>query len=200
VTGAVDQWLKGVFLPTVSMLVLSVLGILMVIPPVSVAAQTVLPKEMLRDVDVELNAPATYRPNNAQPNIPDAPQPQSAKVRVVDKKFVAAMASLAGSETLRFTTHKLVLDHEYAAGAPWVTSVPSNRQFVAKYAAIYAAELLVTYELKKAHSWLPGDRTIRNFWFAYPTVMGTIHVKNGIRSIRTQAPGGCSAAECELQQ
>ena len=140
------------------MLVLSVLGILMVIPPVSVAAQTVLPKEMLRDVDVELNATATYRPNNAQPNIPDAPQPQSAKVRVVDKKFVA------------------------------------------KYAAIYAAELLVTYELKKAHSWLPGDRTIRNFWFAYPTVMGTIHVKNGIRSIRTQAPGGCSAAECELQQ
>lgn len=195
-TGVLHRWLKGVFLRTASFFALAVVAILTFIQPVSVAAQAELPEEVLRDV--ERNAPITDQ-SDAQPNLPPAPLRQSLKVRVVDKKFVAAMASLGGSEALRFTTHKLVLDHEYAAGAPWVTNVPSNQQFVAKYAAIYAAELLVTYELKKAHSWLPGDREFRKFWFAYPGVMETIHVKNGIRSIRTPAPGGCSAAECELQ-
>jgi hypothetical protein len=41
-----------------------------------------------------------------------------------------------------------VLDHEFAAGAPWVTRVPSTQHLVVKYAAVYAAELLVAYELK----------------------------------------------------
>lgn len=132
---------------------------------------------------------------------PDAPTPRKARVtdKVIDKKFIAVMAALGGAETLRFTTHKLVLDHEFAAGAPWVTSVPPNQHLVAKYAAIYAAEVLVTYELKKPHSWLPGDKVIRKLWWAYPATMAPIHIKNGIRSIRTQAPSGCPVAECEEQ-
>lgn len=140
------------------------------------------------------------------PVLPDAPAPQTVKVevkdrveaRVIDKKFIAVMAALGGAETLRFTTHKLVLDHEFAAGAPWVTSVPENQHLVAKYAAIYAAELLVAYELKKPHSWLPGDKYVRRFWWVYPATMVPIHIKNGVRSIRTQPPS-CPVDECESQ-
>ncbi|MGB6385235.1 MAG: hypothetical protein WBD25_21435 [Terriglobales bacterium] len=131
-------------------------------------------------------------------SFPDAPAPQRGRVRVkvIDKKFVVVMAALGGAESLRFTTHKLVLDHEFDAGAPWVTSVPPNQHLVVKYAGIYAAELVVAYELKKTHSWLPGDKVIRKFWWAYPVAMLPIHIKNGVRSIRTQAPS-CPVAECE---
>jgi len=145
----------------------------------------------------EIQPTTNYLPVVATPvSLPDAPNPQ--RVKVIDKKFIAVMGALGGAETLRFTTHKLVLDNELAAGAPWVTSVPSNQHLVAKYAAIYAAELLVAYEIKKPHSWLPGDRIIRKFWWAYPAAMVPIHVKNGVRSIRTQAPS-CPVDECESQ-
>jgi hypothetical protein len=69
---------------------------------------------------------------------------------------------------------------------------------VAQYSGVYAAELLVAYELKKPHSWLPGDRVIRKLWWAYPAAMVAIHVKNGIGNIRTQGPGGCTSMECEM--
>ena len=121
----------------------------------------------------------------SQDTPPNAPVPQ----KVIDKKFIAAVAVLGGAETLRLTTHKLVLDNEFAAGAPWVTSVPSGPHMVAKYGGIFAAELLVAYELKKPHDWLPGDRVIRKLWWAPPAVLAIIHIKNGIRSIRTQGPG-----------
>jgi hypothetical protein len=133
----------------------------------------------------------------AQPvSLPDAPAPQH---RVIDKKFIAVMAALGGAESLRFTTHQLVLVHEFAAGAPWVTSVPQNHRLVAKYGAIYAAELLVTYELKKPHSWLPGDKVIRKLWWVYPAAMAPIHIMNGVRSIRTQAPSSCPVELCQQQ-
>jgi hypothetical protein len=143
----------------------------------------------------------SYTPAVVPPvSLPDAPAPQKARVRskVIDKKFVVVMAALGGAESLRFTTHKLVLDHELDAGAPWVTSVPPNQHLVAKYAGVYAAELLMAYELKKPHSWLPGDKVIRRFWWAYPAAMVPIHIKNGVRSIRTQAPS-CPVDECGAQ-
>ena len=55
--GAVHHWLEGVFLPTASLLVLAVLGILTVSQPFSVAAQIDLPEGTFHNVDVELNAP-----------------------------------------------------------------------------------------------------------------------------------------------
>jgi hypothetical protein len=101
-------------------------------------------------------------------SLPDAPVPQRAEVKVngkvVDKKFIAVMAALGGAESLRFTTHKLVLDHEFAAGAPWVANFPANPHLVARYAAIYAAELLAAYELKKPHSsGFPAIKSSQNF-------------------------------------
>jgi hypothetical protein len=170
----------------------------------SAIAETPLPSEAPRDAGSETHAPgassatiSTTVSTSPAYVLPDAPTPR--KARVADKKFIAVMAALGGAETLRFTTHKLVLDHEFAAGAPWVPSVPPNQHLVAKYAAIYAAEVLVTYEIKKPHSWLPGDKVIRKLWWAYPATMAPIHVLNGIRSIRTQAPSGCPVAECEEQ-
>ena len=139
------------------------------------------------------NQPMIITPTSVPPN---APTPQ----KVIDKKFIAVMAALGGSETLRFTTHKLVLDNEFAAGAPWVTSVPSGPSMVAKYGGIFAAEMLVAYELKKPHDWLPGGKVIRKLWWVAPAALVAIHIKNGVRSIRTQGPGGCtSVAECEGQ-
>lgn len=128
-------------------------------------------------------------------SLPQSPTPH----RVIDKKFIFVTGALGGAETMRFTTRKLVLDNEFAAGAPWVTHVPANRHLIEEYAGLYAAELLVAYEMKKPHSWLPGDRIIRKFWWAYPAAMTAIHIKNGIGNIRTQGPGGCTSVECATQ-
>ncbi len=127
------------------------------------------------------------------------PQQSSKLERVFDKKFFAVMGSLGAAESLRSTTRTLVLDHEFDAGAPWVTSVPSNRGIIAKDLALYSSEFLVAYELKKRHSWLPGDRIFRRLWWAYPAAMTAFHVKNAIGNIRTQGPGGCTSVECALQ-
>jgi hypothetical protein len=128
-------------------------------------------------------------------SLPDAPASQ----RVIDKKFIAVMSALGGAESLRFTSRKMVLDREFAAGAPWVTSVPANQHLVAKYAGLYAAEWLVAYEFKKPHSWLPGDKVIRKLRWVYPAAMVAIHIKNGVGNIRTQGPGGCTSVECAEQ-
>lgn len=128
-------------------------------------------------------------------SLPQARAPQ----RVIDKKFIFTMSVLGAAETVRFTSRKLVLDNEFAAGAPWVAHVPANSNLVAKYSALYAAELLAAYEMKKSHSWLPGDRIIRKFWWAYPAAMSFIHIKNGIGNIRMQGPQGCTSLECAEQ-
>ena len=183
-------------MPTARLLVSTSLVVLLVIA--AGKAESNLPNEVLREAPGEVNSNndsliVTVPP----PSLPDAPTPQ--KVKVIDKKFIFVMAALGGAETLRFTTHKLVLDNEFAAGAPWVTKVPANPHLVAKYGAIYAAELLVAYELKKPHSWLPGDKYIRKLWCLYPAAMAPIHIKNGVRSIRTQAPAECPPEYCQAQ-
>jgi hypothetical protein len=175
-------------------------------------AQINLPNEMLREVHsddhVDAHAEGPSESNDAglvpmytaatPVPLPDPADTRRVKSRVVDKKFIVIMGALGGAESLRFTTHKLVLEHEFAAGAPWVTSVPANQHLVVQYAAIYAAELLVAYELKKPHSWLPGDKVIRKFWWAYPAAMSVIHIKNGVGSIRTQPPS-CPVELCQAQ-
>jgi len=106
------------------------------------------------------------------------------------------MGALGGAESFRFASRKLVLDNEFSAGAPWVTRVPSNQQITIKDGALFMAEDLVAYEIKKQHSWLPGDRIIRKLWWAYPATMTTIHLKNAIGNVRTEGPGGCTSIEC----
>ena len=186
---------------TLSIVTLLFFPLLTLVVAPCVTAQSLSPVSMLNEALPEMNA-AAMGPIAPVAPLPDAPAPQLAKakmkVKIIDKKFIVTMAALGGAETLRFTTHKLVLDHEYAAGAPWVTSVPQNQHLIAKYSAIFAAELLVAYELKKPHSWLPGDKYIQKFWWAYPAVMTPIHIKNGVRSIRTQPPS-CPVEECGAQ-
>ena len=126
-------------------------------------------------------------------SLPATPQPQ----RVVDKKFIAVMGVLGTAEALRYSTRTLVVEHEADAGAPWITSRPSHPNLIAKDAAIYAAELLVAYEIKKPHAWLPGDRTIRKFWWLYPAAMASLHFKNATNNIRTTPPGGCDPSQCQ---
>jgi hypothetical protein len=187
-----DQTSKEIFVTIIRFLAPTLLVFFLSLSPA--LSQTLLSKEGPSDAAIEVTTPENYVPAMISPGaLPDAPNVEKSKVRVFDKKFVAVMAILGGAETLRYTTHKLVLDNEYAAGAPWVTSVPKNSHISAKYAGIFAAEMLVAYELKKPHDWLPGDRFIRKFWWLYPAVMTSIHVKNGVRSIRTTAPAG---SEC----
>jgi hypothetical protein len=136
----------------------------------------------------------------AAPFRSSSPAPQAKPERVFDKKFFAVMGSLGAAESFRFTSRTLVIEHEYAAGAPWVTRVPSNQGIVAKDLALYSGEFLVAYELKKSHSWLPGDRVVRKLWWVYPAVMTAIHIKNAVGNVRTQGPGGCTSVECAMQQ
>ena len=125
--------------------------------------------------------------------LPATPQPQ----RVIDKKFIAAMGALGAAEGMRYSTRTLVVENEADAGAPWITSVPSHPDLIAKGLAIYAAELLLAYEIKKPHAWLAGDRTIRKFWWLYPGAMATLHFKNATNNIRTTPPGGCDPSQCQ---
>jgi len=126
---------------------------------------------------------------------PSQPKPE----RVFDKKFFAVLGALGGAESFRFTTRKLVLEHEFAAGAPWVSHVPANQHIIAKDLGLYGSEFLAAYELKKPHPWLPGDRVIRKFWWAYPAAMTVLHIKNAVGNVRTQGPGGCTSVECAMQ-
>jgi len=147
---------------------------------------------------------AAVLPNAPTPlqiaSIPATSPPAMAKSeRVFDKKFAFVMGSLGTAEGLRFTTRRLVLEREYDAGAPWVTTIPSNQHVIAKDAAIYGSEFVVAYELKKSHSWLPGDRVVRKLWWAYPAVMTAIHIKNAVGNINTQGPGGCTSIACAEQ-
>lgn len=142
--------------------------------------------------EIAASGGAYTSPYTATTSLPNTP----ATHRVIDKKFVIVMGVLGGAESLRFASRKLVVDNEFAAGAPWVTNVPPNSHLVFKYGGIFAAELTVAYELKKPHSWLPGDHVVRKLWWVYPAAMVAIHTKNGIGNIRTQGPGGCTSIEC----
>jgi hypothetical protein len=158
--------------------------------------QDYLPSQLYSAINPTINTPDGSASISTHPATPAT---TLVKRRVIDKKFIGVMGALGGAETLRFTSRKLVLDNEFAAGAPWVTTVPSNQNLVAKYAGLYATEFLVAYELKKSHAWLPGDKVIRKLWWAYPSAMGAIHVKNGLGNIRTQGPSGCTSVECAMQ-
>jgi len=162
----------------------------------NLAPQILAPHNMDRDKVTSDELPAAPMPMTTAAS---QPKPEPRPKKVFDKKFFAVMGSLAAAESLRVTTRKLVLEHEYAAGAPWVASVPSNRPLIARDLALYSGEFLVAYELKKSHSWLPGDRILRKLWWAYPAAMTTIHIKNAVGNIRTQGPGGCTSMECATQ-
>ena len=82
---------------------------------------------------------------------------------------------------------------------PGSTSTPSHSHLIAKDAALYASELLVAYEMKKRHDWLPRDWIIRKLWWAYPAAMTALHIKNAVGNIRTKGPGGCTSIECAMQ-
>jgi hypothetical protein len=142
----------------------------------------------------------TFAPVSVQlVSLPATPEAHTGpeRQRVVDKKFVIVMGALGLAEAMHSTTRTLVLEHEQAAGAPWVTSLPSHPGLIATNAAIFASEVLVAYEMKKRHDWLPGDRIIRKLWWMYPAVMAVPHVKSAVHNIRLQPPAGCTSRDCQ---
>ena len=107
-------------MPTKHLLFSTLLAILIAAPS-SALAEGKTPGEV-REANAELTAsPVNPAPANRgssnqgssnqamiiapQHPLPDAPAPK----RVIDKKFIAVMGALGGAESLRFTTHKLVL-------------------------------------------------------------------------------------------
>ncbi|MFY9559883.1 MAG: hypothetical protein WAQ52_06595 [Terriglobales bacterium] len=152
---------------------------------------------LMAQIPMQVEAESSVEPaaSSIQPvSLPDAPEPQ----RVIDKKFIVVLGALGAAESLRISTNTLALEHMFAAGAPWVTSAPNHRNLAAKNGLIFASELIVAYELKKPHSWLPGDKVIRKLWWVYPVVMMAIHFKNASDTIRMRPPAGCTSAECQL--
>jgi hypothetical protein len=126
--------------------------------------------------------------------LPEAPRQQ----KVIDKKFLFVMGALAASETLRITSNTLALDREFKEGAPWVTSAPNHWSLSARHSAIFASELIVAYEVKKPHDWLPRDKVIRKLWCVYPVAISTIHFKKAAHTMRMSAPAGCTPEQCDL--
>ena len=110
------------------------------------------------------------------------------------------MGSLGGAESFRLTSRQMVVEREFEAGAPWITSVPTNQHIIPKHLALFGAEFGVAYEMKKPHAWLPGDRILRKMWWAYAAAMSAIHIKNAVGNVRTQGPGGCTSIACAEQQ
>jgi len=154
------------------------------------SGQVAPPTKTLDRADSVSAQPST----STQPVLPpENPTPH----REIDKKFIVVMATLGATESMRFTTRELVLDDELSEGAPWVTAVPSHTHLILKYAPIYATELLVVYEIKKPHAWLPGDRVLRKLWWLYPATMGTIHVHNAIGNIETPSQPTCPVGRCQ---
>jgi hypothetical protein len=138
-------------------------------------------------------AGAEYAPNSSQSTVlPATPQPQ----KVIDKKFLIVMGALGVAEAMRSTSRHLVIEHENAQGAPWALTVPSHTHLIARDASIYAAEMLVAYEIKKRHDWLPGDKVIRKFWWVYPVVAAVIDYKLAVHTMRLQPPAGCTQEGC----
>jgi hypothetical protein len=134
-----------------------------------------------------------YTSNFAQPAaLPASPQPQ----KVFDKKFMILMGVLGTAETMRLTTRHLVLVHEQAEGAPWATTIPSHSHLVVRNASIFAAEMLVAYEIKKHHDWLPGDRVVRKLWWVYPVAAAVIDFKLAAHTMQLQPPMGCTEQGC----
>src|SRR3981081_1572200 len=140
-----------------------------------IVAHAVAQNRMTIETHTELHEETGTEDGGSFNPAPPVVLPETPPPRVIDKKFIAVMGALGGAESLRFTTRKLGLDNEFAAGAPWVTSVPTNQHLAAKYAGLYAVELLVAYEIKKPHSWLPGDRIIRKLWRAWPAAARWVH-------------------------
>jgi hypothetical protein len=136
---------------------------------------------------------AEYGGNFVQSStLPSSPQPQ----KVFDKKFMILMGVLGTAETMRLTTRHLVLVHEQAEGAPWATTIPSHSHLVVRNASIFAAEMLVAYEIKKRHDWLPGDRVVRKLWWVYPVAASVIDFKLAAHTMQLQPPSGCTEQGC----
>jgi len=167
-----------------------VLTVFLTLSRANLSAQAAVQPEIVNRPDSSSLSRST---STERPLLPENPTPH----RVIDKKFIAIMGLLGATESVRFTTRQLVLENENSAGAPWVTTVPSHTHLVIKYAPIFAAELVVAYEIKKHHDWLPGDKVIRKLWWVYPAVMGAIHLHNALGNIHTQAPAGCPVADCQ---
>jgi hypothetical protein len=155
---------------------------------------------------VAIRMTAQSEPSDLRPpapdalTVPNAPSVLAMPSKVIDKKFVAVMGALAAAESLRFTTRTEVVEREFAAGVPWITSTPAHPAMIARDGALFASEMFVAYEMKKPHQWLPGDRILRRLWWAYPVAMTILHTKNAIGNIRTTGAGGCtSIAQCEAQ-
>lgn len=170
-----------------------VLAVLLTLGPANLGAQVIARNEISNQPDSSLILPSTsiertLAPENPTPN------------HVIDKKFIAIMGALGATESMRFATRQMVLENELSAGAPWVTTVPSHTSLVITHAPIFAAEVAVTYEIKKRHDWLPGDKVIRKLWWVYPAAMGAIHLHNALGNINTQAPAACPVAECQQLQ
>src|SRR6202011_5370363 len=116
------------------------LSIRLVVLMFLIVADAVAQNRMTIETHTELHEETGTADGGSFNPAPPVVLPETPAPRVIDKKFIAVMAALGGAESLRFTTRKLVLDNEFAAGAPWVTSVPTSQHLVAKYAGIYAAE------------------------------------------------------------
>ena len=111
--------------------------------------------------------------------LPDAPQP-----KVVDAKFVLTVGALGGSMAFDMTETRSLLDRggvEY--NVKDFGPHPSTRRLVTVESAYFAGFVLIAYEMKKPHSWMPrwiGGVLRATWWLPLGVEIGN-HTRLGLQ-------------------
>jgi hypothetical protein len=114
-------------------------------------------------------------------NAAELPDPPS---KVADKQFLLLLSVEAAAKSADFAETAAHLgkqtwvpcvpayaciNHGYVytvlENDPWFGKRPSTGRMIGENFALFGAESLIAYEIKKPHPWLPADRLIRKFWW-----------------------------------
>jgi hypothetical protein len=114
--------------------------------------------------------PLVFSPSSRAQYVVDAPKPQASGGRVMDRPFLFLMAVEAAAKSADFITTTQVIGRSCGQNCtvtesdPWFGQMPSTGRVIGENLLIFSAEVALSYELKRPHHWLPGDRYIRKFW------------------------------------
>jgi|SRR5579862_3429675 len=111
----------------------------------------------------------------------ELPDPPS---RVADREFFVVLAVEAAAKSADFAETAahlgkqtwvpcvpsyVCMSHGYVytvvENDPWFGTRPSTGRMIGENFAVFGAESLLAYEIKKPHQRLPGDRLIRKLWW-----------------------------------
>jgi hypothetical protein len=115
-----------------------------------------------------------------------APKPQLSRERVIDRPFLILMGVEAAAKSADFITTAQAIgrscgpDCTVTESDRWFGPLPSNGRLIGENLGIFSAEVVLSYELKKPHPWLPGDRYLRKAWWLPAAWQIKGHTRNAV--------------------